>query len=137
MPKKQSKKAAHTAWVSHKAMVSKNFGDPEFRYRFEQRKMVHGLALVVRGLRKNAGLTQAQLAAKIGVKQPMIARIERGIAQSKPSWTTLHRIVVALGGQLKLSFMTHVTDNEPVVELDGRPPGPSDYDEDNGQESRI
>jgi len=110
-------------WISGKNVMTRNMADPDFRYHYEQRRMVHEIALAVRRMRKNAGMTQSQLARSIGVKQPMIARIERGTGSSRPSWSTLHRIGISLGMQLKLSFATGLA-AEPtaLVELDGRTP---------------
>lgn len=53
------------------------------------------LALNVINLRSARGLTQAELAAAIGVSQPRIAEIERG--DSNPRLITLSRLALALG----------------------------------------
>ena len=45
-----------------------------------------------------SGLTQAQLAKKIGTKQPAIARIESGALV--PSWKTLKGIARAIGTEI-------------------------------------
>lgn len=50
---------------------------------------------MVREARRRAGLTQRQLAAKSGVPQETIARIERG--RSDPRATTLDRLLEACG----------------------------------------
>lgn len=50
----------------------------------------------VRALRVAAGLTQAQLAARSGVTQESISRLERGI--QSPQESTLRRVALALGG---------------------------------------
>jgi len=53
-------------------------------------------------LRKRKGLTQKELAEKIGTKQPVISRIETGVV--KPSIALLERIAQALGAQLEVRF---------------------------------
>jgi transcriptional regulator with XRE-family HTH domain len=53
------------------------------------------LALNVYHLRNRRGMTQAELAAALGVAQPRIAEIERGDAN--PRLITLSRIAHALG----------------------------------------
>lgn len=78
--------------------------EPEFRHAFEQRRLIHEVALAVKGMRQAAGLTQAELAKRIGASQPMIARIEKGLDQRTPQFDTLQRIATALGRQLKLVF---------------------------------
>lgn len=50
--------------------------------------------------RKNSGLTQTQLAKKIGADKSYISRIERGIIV--PSVATLYRIVAAMGLRIEL-----------------------------------
>jgi len=76
---------------------------------------------VVKSMREQAGLTQAKLAKMVGVSQPMIARMERGLDQRTPRWETLRKIGLALGKQLKLSFV-EADGDEPLVEVDGMPP---------------
>jgi transcriptional regulator with XRE-family HTH domain len=57
---------------------------------------------VIREARHRAGLTQAELAKRIGTSQPAIARYER--ARSMPDLPTLHRIVEACGLELRLEL---------------------------------
>ena len=83
--------------------------DPEFRRAWESRMVVAELAMAVRRMREEAGLTQAQLAALIGVKQPMIARLERGTDPRTPRWDVLRRVGLALGRQLVLDFASAPT----------------------------
>jgi len=93
--------------------------DPEFRRVYEARMLVAEVAMAVRQMREAAGLTQAQLAALIGVKQPMIARVERGSDRRTPRWDVLRRVGHALGRQLVLDFVTSPRP-VPLVQIDGR-----------------
>jgi predicted transcriptional regulator len=52
----------------------------------------------VRQARERLGITQAELAARIGSTQPAIARLEAGGVS--PSLATLRRIAAALGMEL-------------------------------------
>ncbi|TMB29639.1 MAG: helix-turn-helix transcriptional regulator [Deltaproteobacteria bacterium] len=63
------------------------------------------------------GLTQAQLATRIGTSQPTIARLEKGLDVRTPRWDTLQRIARALGRQLKLKFAAPSDDDE-LVEVE-------------------
>jgi transcriptional regulator with XRE-family HTH domain len=54
----------------------------------------HYLALNVVNLRSERGMTQAELAAAIGISQPRIARIERG--EANPRLITLSKLAHAL-----------------------------------------
>ena len=56
------------------------------------------LAEQVRGARERLGMTQAELAARIGSTQPAIARLEAGGVT--PSLPTLRRIAAALSLEL-------------------------------------
>jgi len=56
---------------------------------------------LIRNARRDAGLTQAQLAERLGTTQPAIAKLER--AGSNPSVETLDRVLRAAGTRLVLS----------------------------------
>ena len=105
------------AYVADRARRS-----PEFRIRFEKRRLIHEVAVAVRSMRTGAGMTQAQLAKAIGSSQPTIARLEKGLDQRTPRWDLLRRIALALNKQLKLSFVSRRDEN--LVEIDGKRPSP-------------
>ena len=60
------------------------------------------LARQLKQLREAAGMTQVDLAKKIGTKQPGIARVERGLAT--PSLEMLFKIGSALGMSVTVVF---------------------------------
>ncbi|MFX0169327.1 MAG: CBS domain-containing protein [Candidatus Hodarchaeota archaeon] len=72
-------------------------------------------------LRKKAGLTQVELASKVGISQSLVARIEKG--QVNPSITTLKRILSIIEKQQQshpsikdlLKWKGHTTKLQPVV----------------------
>ena len=51
-------------------------------------------------LRKESGLTQAEIAERMGVKQPTVARIER--KPSSVAFGTIRKYILAVGGQIKV-----------------------------------
>ncbi len=55
-------------------------------------------------LREKLGLTQAELAKRIGVSQPFIAKIENDEA-SNLSLETLIKIVEALNGEIEINIL--------------------------------
>jgi transcriptional regulator with XRE-family HTH domain len=59
-------------------------------------------AKVVFDARKRAGLTQAELADRLGVSQPTVARLES--PRSNPRLSTLERALAATGNQLELTL---------------------------------
>jgi len=56
---------------------------------------------LVRQARETAGLTQAELAARLGASQSVVARMER--RGSNPTWVTLVRTLRATGHDLELA----------------------------------
>jgi transcriptional regulator with XRE-family HTH domain len=66
---------------------------------------MHGMerspSTLLRKVRRDAGLSQRQLARRANTSQPAIARYERGAAT--PSWETLQRLASACGRQLGVS----------------------------------
>jgi transcriptional regulator with XRE-family HTH domain len=58
-------------------------------------------ASLVRQARESAGLTQTELAERLGTTQPVVARLER--RGSNPTWMTLVRALNATGHDLELT----------------------------------
>ena len=55
--------------------------------------------------RTAAGLTQAELAARIGTSQSVVARLEADIGRHSPSIATLKRYAAALGYRLQVRLV--------------------------------
>jgi transcriptional regulator with XRE-family HTH domain len=62
----------------------------------------------IAALRKRRGLTQAALARRSGVSQPMIAQIESGKLKNL-TLKTLARTARALGASVKIDLVPHAT----------------------------
>jgi len=77
--------------------------DPRLRARIDAAVARATIGVMVKRARTTAGLTQAQLAARAGTTQPVIARIEGGKAFTA-SVDLLDRIARALGGRLTVEF---------------------------------
>jgi predicted XRE-type DNA-binding protein len=88
--------------------------DPEFRRKVEETLMAMRIEQDVASLRELRGVTQAQLAQMLGVKQPVIGRIEAGKAQNI-GIRMLVRIATALGGQVHLSIRPDPRPRRPIV----------------------
>ena len=56
----------------------------------------------LKAAREKAGLTQAQAATRSGMKQPAVARVERG--EHLPGLTTLQRLAAVYGLRLKVEL---------------------------------
>ncbi len=74
-------------------------GTPE-RAKFDEEAYAFYTSLVLKDARKDAHLTQAELAARIGVDKSYISRIEKGV--TVPSVATFYRLVGAMGLSVEL-----------------------------------
>ncbi|HZU74249.1 MAG TPA: helix-turn-helix transcriptional regulator [Acidimicrobiales bacterium] len=61
------------------------------------------MAFEIRALREKKGLSQRELAERIGTTQSAIARLEAGT--NSPSLVTLERVAGALGAEVSLSLV--------------------------------
>lgn len=78
-------------------------GDTEVRRcGYQESKEAFDLGLGVRAERERLGLTQTELAERMGTTQPTIARLEAGGVT--PSLDTLRRAANALGLELVVEF---------------------------------
>jgi len=75
-------------------------GTPE-REKFEMEAEAYYSGLLLRKARKEAGMTQAEVAGKIGANKSYISRIENGLII--PTATSFFRIVSAMGMQVQIS----------------------------------
>jgi len=72
-----------------------------YRRTFERTQQQIDLALLVREMRESAGLTQVELAKRVGTTQSVIARLENAEYRGH-SLNMLERIAAACGVALKL-----------------------------------
>ena len=89
--------------VSHDDVLAEEMRNPVVRAAYTERRYVQEIARAVRSMRESAGLSQDQLAALVGMKQPAIARLETSQG-STPRWGTLNRIAMALHKQLSFEL---------------------------------
>ena len=76
----------------------------EFKLMYEEVQMHLKIAHLVEKLRLKADMTQAQLAKKSSVSQPMIARLERGDQDRVPTLSTINKIFKALGHEVEVGI---------------------------------
>ncbi len=79
--------------------------DPEYAEAFESHRLEFELARQLIEQRVKSGLSQQELAGKMGTSQSSIARMESGTAL--PSLRTLQRFAEATESALKISFESH------------------------------
>lgn len=73
---------------------------PEMQARVAERIESASIRVTLSMLRDELNISQTELAAAMGVKQPSVARMEQ--ADNDPRLSTLNRYVKALGGELSL-----------------------------------
>ena len=76
--------------------------DPAFMREYDALEEEFALAHALIKARADAGLTQEELAERMGTTQSAIARMEGG--KSRPSTTTLAKVAAATGTKLRVSF---------------------------------
>ncbi len=76
--------------------------DPEFKKGYDDLELEYSIIAQVIQKRLDRGLSQKQLADKIGTKQSAISRLEGG--NSNPSVAFLEKVSKALGGKLQVSI---------------------------------
>ena len=83
-------------------LSDKWFNNPNFVREYEALEEEFALAAALIKARADAGLTQEELAQRMGTTQSAIARLEGG--KSRPSTTTLAKVAKATGTRLRVSF---------------------------------
>ena len=86
---------------AHRTLMRPLFKDRRFRQKIEAGVQRLKVISQIVELREKLGLTQAELAHKIGVSQPFIGRLENDAA-SNLSLETLVKIVEALNGEIEI-----------------------------------
>lgn len=76
--------------------------DPEYVREYEELETEFALVSAVIGARARAGLTQAELAERMGTSQSAIARLESG--RGRPSVATLEKLAKATGSRLRIAL---------------------------------
>ena len=76
--------------------------DEKYRKAYDALEEEFHLASAVIDARNRAGLTQQELAKKMGTTQPVVARLASG--RTRPSMRTLERLAKATGSRLLIRF---------------------------------
>lgn len=76
--------------------------DPEFKREYDALEEEFALLTSLIRARSRAGLTQEELAERMGTTQSVIARLESG--RTRPSTRTLERYAKATGSKLRITL---------------------------------
>jgi transcriptional regulator with XRE-family HTH domain len=96
--------------------------DPSLRQEVEARLNELRLEQQLAALREARGLSQTQVAERVGVSQPAIAKLESGKVKNLQV-KTLVRLAAALGARVTIEFTAE--DQNPPRMPEGSPPHPS------------
>lgn len=92
---------------THEELIAKMLENPAVRAEVErlEREEMPMLDVILKA-RKEAGLTQAQVAERMGTKATAVARLENALITGKPSpsLSTLRKYAAALGKKLEVRF---------------------------------
>jgi transcriptional regulator with XRE-family HTH domain len=88
--------------IAFRDLLAKKLLNPEFRAEWERLAAARAVAEMVAETRQRKGLTQTALARAIGVRQPVVARIESG--DHVPTIETLIKIANALDIEIMVAI---------------------------------
>ena len=91
--------------LSHRTLRARALARPDVKAEYERLKPEFAFLDQVLAARKAAGLTQADIARRIGTTQSAIALLESGSGKHLPSLATLHRYASAVGCRVEIRLV--------------------------------
>jgi ribosome-binding protein aMBF1 (putative translation factor) len=96
-----AKRATHkTELIPHQRVHQRLMQDPAYARVWQETDLADQVATLLIAYRAKHGLSQTELARRLGMRQPAIARLEAG--QHAPSFRTLARLAAVLEVELNL-----------------------------------
>lgn len=92
---------------THEQMLKDWQQDPEFREAYDALETEYALLRELLRARQDAGLTQAEVAEKMGTKPPAVTRLETSLSDSRhsPTIATLKKYARAVGCKLEVHLI--------------------------------
>jgi ribosome-binding protein aMBF1 (putative translation factor) len=87
-----------------KSRLREDLKDPEFKRHYDDERQALKLAIKIAALREQKGLSQQELAKRMGTSQQAISRIESGEYEGF-TLKTLEKIAEATGMKVKIDFV--------------------------------
>jgi len=84
--------------------LAEKLRNPEFRISYEEEAKKMNIAVKIAQARNAAGLTQKELAGRMGTSLQVVSRLENG--NCSYSLKTLERIAIATGTHLEINFVS-------------------------------
>lgn len=91
--------------LSHRTLRARALARPDVKAEYERLKTEFAFLDQILAARKAAGLTQAEIARRIGTTQSAVARLESGSARYFPSLATLHKYADAVGCRVEIKLV--------------------------------
>ena len=88
--------------VKHEDIKKQLLQNPEVKNEYEKLKILYDIKKEIIKLRLEQGISQKELAEKVGTRQSAISRLESG--EYNPSIEFLSKVAHALGKELDVSF---------------------------------
>jgi transcriptional regulator with XRE-family HTH domain len=93
--------------MNHTELKAKALSNPETLAAYESMHVEFSILRQMLAARENAGLTQGQVASRMGTKATAITRLESSLSSGKhsPSLITLRRYAQAVGCELEVKLV--------------------------------
>lgn len=104
--------------MEHSDLKAKILSNPEAKAAYDSLEPEFALLHQMLQARQNAGLTQADVAERMGTKAPAITRLESSLGSGRhsPSLATLQKYAQAVGCELQVKFVqTPSTDQQQQI----------------------
>ncbi|KKQ33833.1 MAG: DNA-binding helix-turn-helix protein [Candidatus Nomurabacteria bacterium GW2011_GWB1_37_5] len=85
--------------------LKKSLKNPKIEAEYDRLQPEFAVIQAMIDARRNKGLTQKELANKVGTKQSVISRLESG--RANPSVAFLKKLADALNSHLEIKFISH------------------------------
>ena len=95
--------------LTHEEMARRMLNEPAVKAEYDAQAEEFALLDELLGARRHAGLTQAEVARRMGTKTPAVARLETGGGNRRhsPSVATLRKYAKAVGCRLEIRLRPH------------------------------
>lgn len=105
--------------MNHDELKEQALADPETRALYDELEPEFALLSQMLRARRSAGLTQAEVAERMGTKAPAVTRLESSLGSGKhsPSIATLQKYAQAVGYKLRIELVQE-TKKESLISAD-------------------
>ena len=91
--------------MTHKELIEKMRSQPKYKEKYDEAVPEFKLLRKMLEARKRAGLTQEQVAEKMGTKATAITRLESASSEHSPKVETLRKYAEAVGCRLNIELI--------------------------------